>query len=49
MIDQYGYTPVFIMYGIMPLIAAILVLFVMGPLNPLPQFRQCGQYRTDDE
>lgn len=37
-IDQYGYTPVFMAYGVMPLIAAGLVLFVMGPLRPLPQF-----------
>jgi MFS transporter, ACS family, hexuronate transporter len=39
-IDQYGYTPVFIAYGVMPLIAAGLVLFVMGPLRPLPEFQQ---------
>jgi len=39
MIDQYGYTPVFIAYGIMPLIAASLVVFVMGPLRPLPEFQ----------
>ena len=39
MIDQYGYTPVFIAYGIMPLIAASLVLFAMGPLRPLPEFQ----------
>ncbi len=39
MIDQYGYTPVFIAYGIMPLIAAGLVLFAMGPLRPLPAFQ----------
>jgi ACS family hexuronate transporter-like MFS transporter len=38
-IDQHGYTPVFIAYGIMPIISAILVLFVMGPLTPLPQFK----------
>jgi hypothetical protein len=38
MIDDYGYTPVFIGYGIMPLIAAGLVLFAMGPLKPLPEF-----------
>jgi hypothetical protein len=25
-------------YGVMPLIAAGLVLFVMGPLKPLPEF-----------
>lgn len=39
MIDRYGYTPVFIAYGIMPLIAAALVLFVMGPLKPLAEFQ----------
>jgi ACS family hexuronate transporter-like MFS transporter len=38
-IDQYGYTPVFIACGIMPLVAASLVLFVMGPLRPLPEFQ----------
>lgn len=38
-IDQYGYTPVFIACGIMPLIAASLVLFIMGPLRPLPEFQ----------
>jgi ACS family hexuronate transporter-like MFS transporter len=37
-IDQYGYTPVFIAYGIMPLIAAGLVIFAMGPLKPLSGF-----------
>src|SRR6478735_6669397 len=41
MIDQYGYTPVFIAYGIMPVIAAGLVLCVMGPLKPLEEFQQC--------
>jgi ACS family hexuronate transporter-like MFS transporter len=39
MIDLYGYTPVFMAYGVMPLIAAGLVLFVMGPLKPLPEFQ----------
>jgi hypothetical protein len=39
-IDQYGYTPVFIAYGVMPLIAAGLVLCVMGPLKPLAEFQQ---------
>jgi ACS family hexuronate transporter-like MFS transporter len=39
MIDQHGYTPVFIAYGIMPLIAAALVLFVMGPLTPRREFQ----------
>jgi MFS transporter, ACS family, hexuronate transporter len=40
MIDQYGYTPVFIAYGVMPIIAASLVLCVMGPLKPLEEFEQ---------
>ncbi|MDZ4657001.1 MAG: MFS transporter [Bythopirellula sp.] len=39
MIDQYGYGLVFMAYGIMPLIAAALVLFVMGPLEPLAEFQ----------
>ena len=39
LIDQHGYTPVFIACGIMPLIAASLVIFVMGPLRPLPEFQ----------
>jgi MFS transporter, ACS family, hexuronate transporter len=38
MIDRYGYTPVFIGYGILPLIALALVLFALGPLRPLPKF-----------
>jgi ACS family hexuronate transporter-like MFS transporter len=40
LIDQYGYGPVFMAYGIMPLIAAALVLFAMGPLKPLPEFQE---------
>lgn len=39
-IDQYGYGPVFIAYGIMPLIAAALVLLVMGPLKPLSELQE---------
>jgi hypothetical protein len=39
-IDHHGYTPVFIAYGIMPLISATLVLFAMGPLKHLSEFRQ---------
>jgi MFS transporter, ACS family, hexuronate transporter len=43
MIDHYGYTPVFIAYGIMPLIAVSLVLFALGPLRPLPEFQNHGE------
>jgi ACS family hexuronate transporter-like MFS transporter len=39
MIDRYGYTPVFIGYGLMPLLALSLVLFALGPLRPLPEFQ----------
>jgi ACS family hexuronate transporter-like MFS transporter len=39
MIDRYGYTPVFIGYGIMPLVALSLVLFALGPLRPLPELQ----------
>lgn len=39
MIDQYGYTPVFIGYGLMPLVALALVLFALGPLQPLQEFQ----------
>ncbi len=38
-IDRYGYTPVFIGYGILPLIALSLILFALGPLHPLPEFQ----------
>jgi ACS family hexuronate transporter-like MFS transporter len=37
-IDAYGYTPVFVGCGIMPLIAAAIVLCFLGPLRPLPEF-----------
>jgi MFS transporter, ACS family, hexuronate transporter len=39
MIDRYGYTPVFIGYGIMPLVAALIVLFCLGPLRPMAEFQ----------
>jgi MFS transporter, ACS family, hexuronate transporter len=38
LIDRYGYFPVFIGYGILPLIALALVLGPMGPLVPDPRF-----------
>ena len=34
LIARFGYTPVFIGYGVMPLIALALVLFGIGPLRP---------------
>lgn len=38
-IDACGYPPAFIAFGILPLLAAGIVLFVMGPLRPLAEFR----------
>ncbi len=39
LVDHYGYTPVFIGYGIFPLIALAIVLFLMGPLQPDKRFQ----------
>lgn len=38
-IGRFGYTPVFIGYGIMPLISIVIVLFFVGPLRPDPHFQ----------
>ncbi len=38
-IDRYGYAPVFLGYGLMPLLALAIVLFFMGPLRPHPGFQ----------
>src|SRR5262249_6248707 len=39
MVDRFGYYPVFIAYGIMPLIAVAIILFLIGPLLPNPSFQ----------
>jgi ACS family hexuronate transporter-like MFS transporter len=39
MVDRFGYYPVFIGYGIMPLIAVAIILFLLGPLRPDPRFQ----------
>jgi ACS family hexuronate transporter-like MFS transporter len=38
LIDQYGYVPVFVGAGVLPLIALCLILFALGPLKPHPDF-----------
>jgi len=38
LIGRFGYTPVFIGYGLMPVIALLLVLFFLGPLRPDTSF-----------
>ncbi len=39
LIDRHGYVPVFVGYGIMPLVALAIVLFLLGPLRPDPRFQ----------
>jgi ACS family hexuronate transporter-like MFS transporter len=48
-IDQFGYGPVFIGYGIMPLIALGIVLFLLGPLKEDPRFRNTALQGLSDE
>jgi hypothetical protein len=38
LIARFGYTPVFIGYGLMPVIALLLVLYGIGPLRRDPRF-----------
>ena len=39
LVDRFGYYPVFIGYGIMPLIAVGIILFLVGPLRPEEAFQ----------
>lgn len=43
LIGRFGYTPVFIGYGILPLLAGCCVLFLIGPLRPDAKFQSDGQ------
>jgi MFS transporter, ACS family, hexuronate transporter len=40
LVGHFGYTPVFIGYGILPVLALICVLFLIGPLQAHPKFLQ---------
>lgn len=40
LIGHYGYTPVFIGYGILPLLALFCILFLIGPLTADTRFQQ---------
>ena len=40
LIGRYGYTPVFIGYGILPVLALAVVLFLIGPLRPHPLYHR---------
>jgi len=45
-VDRFGYYPVFIGYGIMPVIAVAIMLFLIGPLLPHPSFQKLPE-RTE--
>jgi len=34
LVDHYSYVPVFIMFGLLPVIATLILWFVLGPLRP---------------
>jgi ACS family hexuronate transporter-like MFS transporter len=42
LIGRFGYTPVFIGYGILPLLALACILFLIGPLHADARFQQPG-------
>ncbi len=43
LIDQYGYTPVFVGYGIMPLVSLAILLLLVGPFTPDPRWQSRGE------
>ncbi|MGO8930090.1 MAG: MFS transporter, partial [Limisphaerales bacterium] len=43
MVDRFGYYPVFIGYGIMPVIGVAMLLFLIGPLHPDPRFQHLSE------
>jgi ACS family hexuronate transporter-like MFS transporter len=43
LIGHYGYIPVFIGYGILPLLALVCILFLIGPLQANEKFLQPGE------
>jgi ACS family hexuronate transporter-like MFS transporter len=46
MVDRLGYYPVFIGYGIMPVIAVFIMLFLIGPLRPNPAFQRTSELES---
>jgi ACS family hexuronate transporter-like MFS transporter len=34
LVDHYSYVPVFIMFGLLPLLATLILWFILGPLRP---------------
>ena len=42
LVDRFGYTPVFIGYGIVPMLALFCILFLVGPLRADARFQRLG-------
>ncbi len=40
LIGHFGYTPVFIGYGILPLLALVCIIFFIGPLSADARFQK---------
>ena len=40
MVQNYGYGPAFVTYGILPIIGLLIVLLFLGPLTPDPRFAE---------
>ena len=47
LIARFGYTPVFVGYGIAPVVALALVLFGIGPLRVDPRFAVAAASRSE--
>jgi MFS transporter, ACS family, hexuronate transporter len=48
LVDRYSYTPVFIGFGLIPIIALLMIWFVVGPLRPIPSSGGEGLRGTPD-
>jgi MFS transporter, ACS family, hexuronate transporter len=35
LVDRYSYVPVFVGFGLLPIVALFIIWFVLGPLRPI--------------
>jgi MFS transporter, ACS family, hexuronate transporter len=49
LIGRFGYTPVFIGYGVLPLLAGFCILFLIGPLRPDAKFESDRQLQQSNQ
>lgn len=48
LVDRYSYTPVFIGFGLIPIVALLIIWFVVGPLRPISLSGPEGLRRIPD-